>query len=49
MVYDAFEQPKLVVSGYWDEYFECAPVLTQEGRNVITGPAKKLWQVEPLP
>lgn len=41
--------PKISINGYWDEYVECAPILSFEGRNPVTGPSKELWRYLPLP
>lgn len=48
-VIDAGGNAIAVLGGHWDEYLECAPVLSTEGRNFITGQCKRLWQVELSP
>ncbi|XP_019854132.1 PREDICTED: oxysterol-binding protein 1-like [Amphimedon queenslandica] len=47
--FDKDGTPQYVVRGYWDEYLECAPILSYNGKNPVTGPAREMWRVFPRP
>lgn len=46
---DKYGIPQMIVRGYWDEYIEYAPIISTEGKDVLTGSFKELWRVGQRP
>lgn len=47
-VYDKHDNPRYVLTGYWDDYIECAKVISSSGKNLKTEAAKVVWKMDPI-